>query len=211
MRTTGGSPSGATSTRSRSFFSAISCASLMCLIPSCSPVSEIKRTERALICPLILGSSSVATLHHSFRFRYPGAVEPPTLVSETSSDHRPQTTPLIVPLPLSVRNTRRDLGPHPGGELPDLQGLLRLLASRAHVDRPRLGLPVPDYEQIRHLLAGVFADLFLHAVGRVVHLDAEPLAREPLLHLARVVQVPVGNRDDHGLHRREPKREYPRV
>src|ERR687893_2287523 len=105
-RTTGGSEFGATSTRSRSILSAVSIASRMCFIPSCSPLAEIKRTERARIWPLILGSSSVATVHHSSQKRNFGAVCPSddelrlgveqTRTPNYDNDYTPPAPPLSI-------------------------------------------------------------------------------------------------------------------
>src|ERR671932_1681524 len=93
-RTTGGSELGATSTRSRSSLSAYSMASLMCLIPSCSPLSEMRRTERVLIWSFILGSSSAATVHHSFQNRTCGAIEP---LKRVCQKHRADADPYVCP------------------------------------------------------------------------------------------------------------------
>src|SRR5919202_3601647 len=63
-------------------------------MPSCSPLSEIRRTERALIWPLILVSSSAATLNHSFRYGLCGTVEPPNVASRKK--HQTDTAPTHV-------------------------------------------------------------------------------------------------------------------
>src|SRR5215210_3512010 len=169
IRTTGGSEFAATSTRSRSRLSAYSIASLMCLIPSCSPLSEMRRTERALIWPLILVSSSAATLHHSFQYGLCGAVEPRTTASQTKHRKRTRTPTHAIyytptPLPSSRLVTRRDLRAHAPRELFDPHGLLCLLAALADVHRPLPLLCIPDDEEVRHLLPGVLPDLLLHAV-----------------------------------------------
>ncbi|CAA9447008.1 MAG: hypothetical protein AVDCRST_MAG37-1929 [uncultured Rubrobacteraceae bacterium] len=67
-------------------------------------MSEIRRTERALIWPLILGSSSVATVHHSFQYRLYGAAKPTKMVLlEISSGHGPQPSFFIIPWMLYSR------------------------------------------------------------------------------------------------------------
>ena len=69
----------------------------MCLIPSCSPLSEIRRTERALIWSLILGSSSVATVHHSSQKQIFGAVCPPDMILlRRRTDAGPQLQVVII-------------------------------------------------------------------------------------------------------------------
>src|ERR671915_851035 len=91
-------------------------ASRMCLIPSCSPLAEINRTERARISPLILGSSSVATVHHSSQRQIFGAVCPPDdILAKASNGRAPQLPQVIIlrvrcPCPYRITRARRPLG-----------------------------------------------------------------------------------------------------
>src|SRR5918997_2705247 len=85
--------------------------------------------------------------------------------------------------------------------------LLPLLSPAAHVDRPGLGLAIPDDQEVGDLLPGVLPDLLLHAVLRVVDLDPYAGLPEPPRHLPRVPVVPVGHGYDDRLHGREPDRE----
>src|SRR5215210_9299903 len=82
-------------------------ASRMCLMPSCSPSAEIKRTSRARIWPFIRGSSSVATAHHSSRNRVFGAVRPPRtinlLVRRTDADPNYERDYTVVPSLVSIQ------------------------------------------------------------------------------------------------------------
>src|ERR671916_1860176 len=121
-------------------------ASRICFIPNCSPVAEIRRTSRARIWPLILGSSSVATVHHSSqktRFRGRSSVSNENLlVRRTDAD--PQLPIRLYSAPAACVYTdllaRAHLAEDPRRELLQRRFLLLLLAAAAHVDRPALGL-----------------------------------------------------------------------
>src|SRR3712207_2044006 len=91
----------------------------MCFIPSCSPLAEINRTERARISPLILGSSSVATVHHSSQKQTFGAVCPTDAILVKASNERgPQLPQTIIlrarrPCPYGLTRGQRPLaGPY---------------------------------------------------------------------------------------------------
>src|ERR671916_2242034 len=184
-------------------------ASRICFIPSCSPVAEIRRTSRARIWPLILGSSSVATVHHSSQKTLSGPVVCPRLKFARASDGRgPQLLPGLYSQPGARVYTellaRAHLSQDPAGEVFERCLLLLFLATPAHVDCPPFGLRVSDDEQVRNLLAGVLPDLLLHAVLRVIHLDPDARAGERLLHPAGVVQMSVRHGNHHGLNWRAP-------
>src|SRR3712207_2797228 len=104
----------------------------MCLIPNCSPLAEINRTERARISPLILGSSSVATVHHSSQRQIFGAVCPPDMISlRRRTDAAPPTTRsnyTARPPPVSIHHLLAcgDLSQDPICERPDRRHLLLL-------------------------------------------------------------------------------------
>src|ERR671916_3132465 len=85
--------------------------------------------------------------------------------------------------------------------------LLLLLSPAAHVDRPGLGLVVPDDEEVGDLLPGVLPNLLLHAVLGVVDLDPDAAPLQLPSYLARVPVVPVRDGYDYRLHGREPDRE----
>src|SRR5215210_7907772 len=159
----------------------------MCLIPNCSPLAEINRTERARISPLILGSSSVATVHHSSQGQIFGAVCPPDMISlRRRTDAAPPTTRIIIlrarrPCPYTDSPARGDLSQDPVGERLDRQHLMLLAPAPPNVYRLAYNLQIPDDKQVRDLLPGVVPDLLLHAVQRAVHLDPQALVGEILL------------------------------
>src|SRR3954454_17466452 len=70
---------------------------------------------------------------------------------------------------------------------------------------PGLDLAVPEDDHVGHLLLLGGPDLVLHPVRRFVDVDAQPSAAEELGQISRRVAVPVGDRDDDGLDRREPQ------
>src|SRR5918997_6558930 len=145
----------------------------------------MRRTERALIWPLILGSSSAATAHHSFRCRLTRAVEPRRTASKEK--HRADVGPYVradytsVLLAPSIRSVRYNLFTHPPRELFELYGLLGFLSALANVHRSLLRLPIADDKKIRHLLPGILPDLLLHAHRGVVDFDPKTLRLQLLL------------------------------
>src|SRR5918992_2812152 len=92
----------------------------MCFIPNCSPLAEINRTERARISPLILGSASVATVHHSSQEQIFGAFcLPDDKITKASNGRGPQLPLVIIlrprhPCPYRITRAGRSLaGPYP--------------------------------------------------------------------------------------------------
>ena len=82
----------------------------------------------------------------------------------------------------------------------------------AHATVPRLDFLVPHHQHVGDLLHLGLADLVAHLLVAVVHVRRAPRARRSSsAHLARVLVVPLGHRDDHRLHRRQPERERARV
>ena len=55
------------------------------------------------------------------------------------------------------------------------------------------------------------ADFQVHPLAAVVHLRPEAGVPQVAGHLPGVVNMPVGDGDDHGLHRRQPQGERPGV
>src|SRR5919199_3103614 len=151
----------------------------MCFIPSCSPLAEINRTERARISPLILGSSSVATVHHSSQKQTFGAVCPTdlTLSPRRRTDADPNYRTQLYSEPAARVHTdslaRRGLSQDLIGERLERRRPLLLVAAPAHVDRALADFGVADDEKVGDLLAGVLPDLLLHAAGRAVHSNAQ--------------------------------------
>ena len=77
----------------------------------------------------------------------------------------------------------------------------------AHRDGAVGRLPVADHQHVGDLLQLGLANLVVHLFLAVVELDPEPAPRAVGADLPGVVQVPIGNRQDDRLHRRQPERE----
>src|SRR6187397_178728 len=179
MRHTGGLAVAAISTRSSPLPRAMVSACCGGMMPSCSPVSSITRISRTLMRSLTRTRSSRRGLRSK-------AIKPPL--------RGDQIRDLLV-LDLGLRRADEFLdGPAPQitvGTVPHGHGTFRCLA-------------FPNYQHIGDLLqlslAILIPDLFLP----VVELDAQAGRLQPLLDGASVDGVPVGNRQDRDLHRRQP-------
>src|SRR5450830_461910 len=109
--------------------------------------------------------------------------------------------------------------PQPSGRrqpaVADLAGDLRrgvveqdgalLLAALAHGHLAALLFLVADHQQIRHLLQLAVADPPAHALAAVVEVGADARLEQRAEHLVAVGGVPVGDRDDERLDRRQPR------
>src|SRR6266853_4302263 len=95
-----------------------------------------------------------------------------------------------------------------GEGLPRL-GWLLLAGARPRRRGSGFDLAVAENQHVRDLLLLGRPDLVLHPVRAVVDLDPETAPAEDAGELVGCLDVPVGDRDDHGLDGSEPERERP--
>src|SRR5829696_2771729 len=192
IRQTGGTAVGEISTRSRPFCFAMVSACGGGMIPSCCPVSSMTRISRTRMRSLTRTRSSLR-----------GDLSKAITTSCDSSD-------------FGLRQLR--IG-HPiayFGERAADEGRQRLRAlvaalARPHRDGAVSALAVADDQHVRHLLQLRLADLIADLFLPIVELRTQTGGLEPFEHAAAVIEVPIGDRQDHGLDRRQPQRQGTRI
>src|SRR6185312_4600317 len=70
-----------------------------------------------------------------------------------------------------------------------------------------LGFFVANHKHVRNLLELRIAHFGVHTLAACIYLGPHSHCFERLQHLISIFLVPIGNRNDHGLHRRQPYRE----
>src|SRR5579862_1823751 len=216
-RTTGGSAWAATSTRSRPFPYAYSRASSVCLTPSCSPFSSIKRTRGTRIDSLIRvwGSGrrgGSQDPRRGLKSVSPSCRCPPSETKKplTRSGEEPRQPASVEPPRRGSGGERRFRPYLPGAKrsklAPEFHERLRALGAAALADRKRLvalGIAVDDGE--RDLLDLRVPDPLADGLVGVVDLD--PVGREPRGEVVRRLPMALADGHDPDLRRRDPERE----
>src|SRR5438045_993725 len=189
MRHTGGTAVAAISTRSSPFVRAIASACGGGMIPSCDPSSSMTRTSRTLMRSLTRVRSSRRGLLSK-------------AITASLADRGELGRSLTLAVDFVQRLTE---------ELVDAARPQIAAAAAAHRHGALRRLAIPDPQHIRDLLQLRFADLIVDLLLAGVELRPEPRGRQPFLHRRPVGRMPVGNRQDDRLERRQPEREGARV
>src|SRR3954452_13085144 len=100
---------------------------------------------------------------------------------------------------------------HPGDRILDRDAIVLVTVAVAERDRAFLDVAVAGNHHEGHLLQLRIADLLLHPVVGLVDLNPDTPLAQAARHLGQVLDVALGHRDAHHLHRGEPGRERTRV